>query len=106
LRPSGARLLAIYKIGDAAFLNVLAAIWAWRTSQTPEKPKPWQVVANHVGTIPDIASGATDLTWLPPQSKPLPIRLLVAAIDAVGMGALTAGAMADYLDSGPVTLQL
>jgi hypothetical protein len=97
--------LAIYTIVDALFLNVLAAIWEARSYQNsdPKKhPKPWQVAANHVGTLPDLFRWV-DLKWPPPPppaSKPLPVRVLLAAIDVVGMGALTAGAIADAIDQG------
>ncbi len=97
--PSAVRKFAIYSIVDAIVMNVLAAVWAGRTSQDPDpnnRPKPYQIAANHVGTLPDIFRWA-DLVWPPPNPKPLPARLMMGGIDVVGMGALTAGAIVDYI---------
>ena len=98
--PGGTRKFAIYSIVDAAVLNVLAAVWAIRMSQDPDptkRPKAWQIAANHVGTLPDIFRWV-DLVWPPPTPRPLPLRLVLAGVDVVGMGALTAGAIADYVE--------
>ncbi|MBX3726505.1 MAG: hypothetical protein KF823_11395 [Xanthomonadales bacterium] len=97
--PSAVRKFAIYSIVDAVVMNVLAAIWAIRTSQDPDpnnRPKPWQITANHVGTLTDIFRWS-DLVWPPPNPKPLPARLMMVGVDVVGMGALTAGAITDYV---------
>jgi hypothetical protein len=98
-QASATRKFAIYSIVDAVVMNVLAAVWAIRTSLDPNpnnRPKPWQIAANHVGTLPDIFRWV-DLVWSPPTPRPLPARLMMGGIDVVGMGALTAGAIADYV---------
>lgn len=97
--PSAVRKFAIYSIVDAVVMNVLAAIWAIRTSNDPDprnRPQPWQITANHVGTLTDIFRWS-DLVWPPPNPKPLPARLMMVGVDVVGMGALTAGAITDYV---------
>ncbi|TXI19329.1 MAG: hypothetical protein E6Q62_04370 [Nitrosomonas sp.] len=99
--PSAVRKFAIYSILDAVVMNVLAGIWAGRTRQDPDPnnhPKPWQMTANHVGTLTDIFRWS-DLIWPPPDPKPLAARLMMVGVNVVGMGALTAGAIADYVYS-------
>lgn len=98
---SATKKFAIYSIVDAVLMNILAAVWAIRMSRDPnpaKHPKPWQIAANHIGTLPDIFRWP-DLVWPPPQTKPLPVRLVVVAVDVIGMGALAAGAIADYIDN-------
>jgi hypothetical protein len=97
---SAVRGFAIYSIVDAVVMNVLAAVWAIRTSQDPDpnnRPKPWQIVANHVGTLPDIFRWS-DLVWPPPNPKPVPVRVMMVGVDIIGMGALTAGAITDFVN--------
>lgn len=99
--PSATKKFAIYSIIDAVAMNVLAAVWAIRNKDDPDpnnRPKAWQIAANHIGTLPDIFRWA-DLVWTPPTPRPIPARIVLAGVDVVGMGAMTAGAFADYAAS-------
>lgn len=95
VHQKGQLVMAGYGVITATLLTVLFAVYEVRKKDTPKPVPAWQIVGNHVGTLPDFLR-ALDFIWRPPNPKPVPARVVVAAGDMVGMGAVATAAFIDY----------
>jgi len=73
----------------------LSAIWAIRSRDKKPPPAPWQIIANHMGTFPDLCRWG-DLAWQ--HGKPPAARAVFALVDLFGTGSVTAAAFADFAE--------